>query len=227
MHSLLIPALLVPLTLSLVRIHSHQLLASFRQWRRVLVASIWMLLVSPLLVWLVLHLTTLPEPIAMATLITAAAPPVTVCAAIALFLQPDAAIVVVLTVVTMLLVPLTLPSMVLYLVGLKIDVELWQISLRLAGFIFGAFTLAFFVKKIFGQRWLDRYSSAMDGISVIFITVFIIGVMQGVTDHFIQHPWFVKWLCFRENRLPVESFLASLLKDLRSKVVPIFIFLCL
>jgi predicted Na+-dependent transporter len=104
MQPVLVPALLVPLTLSLVRIESHQLWASAKQWRLIAALSGWVLIVSPVLVWLILELVALPEPISRATLITAAAPPVTACAAIAIYLHLDAAIAVVVTVVTMLLV---------------------------------------------------------------------------------------------------------------------------
>ncbi len=41
---------------------------------------------------------------------------------------------VVVTIATMLLVPLSLPPMVYYLAELQIKADIWQVSLRLAGF---------------------------------------------------------------------------------------------
>ncbi len=191
LRPLLIPSLLVPLTLSLVRIQAHQLQASFRQYRWIFLLSIWILLLSPVLVWVILQLITLPDPIAKAALITAAAPPVTACAAIAIYLRLDAAITVVITVVTMLLVPLTLPLVALYIAGLQVQIELWQLSLRLAGFIFGAFMLARLIKKFMGSDRIHQNAQLLDGLSVISISIFIIGVMHGVTNLFIKHPWYV------------------------------------
>jgi BASS family bile acid:Na+ symporter len=191
MQPLMVPGLLIPLTFSLVRIPLNQLLTSFKRWQVLALAAIWILLGSPVLVWMVLHLVNLPEPITMASLVTAAAPPITACAAIALFLNLDAAIVVASTVVSMLLVPLTLPPLALYLAGLEVEVQLWQLSLRLAGFIFSAFALAMLMKKTLGQARIDRHASIVDGTSVLFIILFVIGLMRGLTDLAIRNPWFV------------------------------------
>jgi bile acid:Na+ symporter, BASS family len=188
---LLIPALFVPLTLSLVRIETQQLRKSFFSWHLVAFLSIWILILRPVAVWSILRLFTLPESIVKAALITATAPPVTACAAIAIFLGIDAAIVVVVTIATMLLVPLSLPPMVFYLVDLQIKVVLWQVSLRLTLFIMSAFFIAALIRKLMGQSRVHRNAATLDGISVIFIGIFIIGVMHGVMTTFLQQPWYV------------------------------------
>lgn len=191
LQPLLVPALLVPLTLSLIRIETQQLRSSFVRWHWIALLSFWILILRPVAVWLFLQLFTLPEAIVEATLLTAAAPPVTACAAIAIFLGIDAAIVVVVTIATMLLVPFSLPPIVYYLAELQIEAELWQVSLRLASFIFTAFFLATLIKKWMGPTRVHRNAATLDGISVIFIGIFIIGVMHGVTDKFTQQPWYV------------------------------------
>ncbi len=191
MQPLMVPSLLVPLTLSLLRIPFNQVVASLKRWQTVSLLTAWILLVSPVMIWLILRIVSLPEPIAMASLITAAAPPITACAAIAVFLGLDAAIVVVATVVTMMLVPLTLPPVVLLLTNLEVEVQLWQLSLRLAGFMFTAFGVALAIKKMLGQKYLDGHAAFIDGLSVIFISIFVIGLMRGVTDLAIQQPWFI------------------------------------
>ena len=70
-------------------------------------------------------------------------------------------------------------------------IQLWQLSVRLAGFIFTAFVSALIIKKIMGQARIDRHADFLDGISVLFISVFVVGLMHGVTDLAIQKPWFV------------------------------------
>jgi BASS family bile acid:Na+ symporter len=191
MQPLMPAGLIIPLTLSLVRIPLHQMSTSLKRWKAVAMLSIWMLWVSPLLVYLALQLVRLPEPISMASVITAAAPPITACAAIAVFLQLDAALVVVTTITTMLLVPLTLPPVLHYLVGLEVNVQLWQLSLRLAGYILSGFVSALIIKRVMGQVRIDRHASLFDGISVVFISIFIIGLMDGVTALALQKSWFV------------------------------------
>lgn len=188
---LLIPALFVPLTFSLVRIETQQLRKSFIRWRLVALLSVWILLLRPVAVWLIIQLTNLPEPIVKAVIITAAAPPVTACAAIAIYLGIDAAIVVVVTIVTMLLVPFSLPPVVHYFVDLQLKTDLWQVSMRLALFISCAFLLAVLIKKWLGKTRIHNNAATMDGVSVIFIGIFIIGVMHGVTATFIQQPSYV------------------------------------
>ncbi len=188
---LLVPALFVPLTFSLVRIETQQLRKSFIRWRLVALLSVWILLFRPVAVWLIIQLTNLPQAMVKAVIITAAAPPVTACAAIAIYLGIDAAIVVVVTIVTMLLVPFSLPPVVHYFVDLQIKTELWQVSVRLALFIAGSFLVAVLIKRWLGKTRIQRNAATMDGVSVIFIGIFIIGVMHGVTATFIQQPWFV------------------------------------
>jgi BASS family bile acid:Na+ symporter len=190
-QSLLLPALFVSLTLSLVRIETKIFRGSVLHWRWIVVLSVWILILRPLAVWLILQLFTLPESLVKAVVITAAAPPVTACAAIAIFLGIDAAIVVAVTVTTMFLVPISLPPVVFYLVGLQIEAELWQVSLRLALFIFLAFFAAALIKNLMGQTSVQKNAATLDGISVIFIGIFVIGVMHGVTHNFMQQPWYV------------------------------------
>lgn len=188
---LLAPALLVSLTISLVRIETEALFKSLFRWQWIVLLCVWVLILSPVIVWLVLQLFSLPESITKAALITAAAPPVTACAAIAIFLNIDAAIAVVITIVTMLLVPLSLPPIVYYLAGLQIEIGLWQVSLRLAAFVFASFILASLIKKLVGRTRIHRQRSVFDGISVIFIGIFIIGVMHGVTGMFFRQPLYM------------------------------------
>ncbi len=211
LQAFLVPALLVPLTLSLVRIQTQQLQASLRQWQLVATLCGWTLLISPAVVWSILQLVALPDPITQATLITAAAPPVTACAAIAIYLRLNAAITVVVTVTTMLLVPFTLPPIVLYLAGLQINIELWQLSLRLAGFILGAFVLSAFLKKLMGQDRIHKHAQLLDGISVIFISIFIVGVMRGVTELFVQQPWYVLQVLVASTLLVVGLYISATL----------------
>jgi BASS family bile acid:Na+ symporter len=200
---------LVPLTLSLVRIKTTQLVHSTKQWETLLLLCLWLLIICPIIVWLVLSIIDIPEPIAMAAMITAAAPPVTACAAIALFLKLDAAIAVVVTVVTMLFIPLTLPPVVQYLVGLTIEIELWQLSLRLIGFILTAFVLAFIIKKFKSEVKIKEHAPILDGISVIFIGLFTIGVMRGVTELLLKEPEFVLLTLLVSSVLMLSLYILS------------------
>ncbi|MFW2365749.1 MAG: hypothetical protein ACN4GW_04990 [Desulforhopalus sp.] len=151
----------------------------------------------------------MPEPVVKAALVTAAAPPIISCAAIATFLGLDAAIVVVATIATMLLVPLSLPPVVYYLTDFQIEAGLALLSLRLACFILTAFFVAVFIKRWMGQARIDQNGEIIDGISVIFIGLFIIGIMHGVTDIIVQHPWYVFQILLVTTFLVFGLYLAA------------------
>jgi BASS family bile acid:Na+ symporter len=191
LQPLLVPALLVPLTLSLVRIESVQFRRSFSRWHWILLISCWILILRPTAVWLMLQAVSLPDALEKATLITSAAPPVTACVAIAVFLGVDAAIVAAITVVTMLLVPLSLPPVVYYFADLQIQADILQMSLRLAAFILCAFVFAGIIKKLMGSDQVKKNGSILDGISVVCIGIFIIAIMHGVSDMFARQPGYV------------------------------------
>lgn len=205
----LLPALLVPLTLSLVRIQTSELIQSFKNWRILIILSLWALIVCPVLVWIALLPFNLPEPIYMASVIFAAAPPVTAAAAVAVFLRINAAIAVAMTVVTMLLVPLTLPLILKYLIHLEVSVELWELSLHLSGFIFTTFVLAIIIKKWLGETRIKQSAKIIDGLSVVFISIFTIGIMNGVADLFLQKPKFVLQTLFVSTLLVLALYLIS------------------
>ena len=192
LNPILAIALIVPLVIALARIDWQEQYNHLKHWQLMVAVCAWVLLVCPVVIWSVLfmlksqyqELTALTSGAVMA----AAAPPVTACAAIALFLRLDAAIVVVTTVLTMILVPLTLPPLALELLDITITVSLLELSGRLAAFIFAAFVLALVLKKTLGNERITTHSDMIDGIAVIFIAAFIVGIMDGVTDVIMHQP---------------------------------------
>ncbi len=187
----LVITLLVPLTLSLVRIETAELFRAMKNWRLVTLLTAWVLIACPIVMWALLSPLNIQSPILVAAIIAAAAPPVTACAAVALFLRINAAIAVVITVTTMLLVPVSLPLILKYLAPLQANINLWALSLNLAGFILLSFALAFVIKKAVPKKKLHASRYVMDGVSVVFISIFTIGIMNGISDLFFQNQWFV------------------------------------
>ena len=152
---------------------------------------IWILIVSPILVWYSLSLVDIQESIALAVIFAAAAPPVTGAAAIAIFLKLDSAIAACVTVFSMALIPIVLPLIMKYLIHMSLGVNLWVLSLQLLVFLFTAFILAMLFKRILGEQKIVKNRLVLDGISVISISLFTIGIMSGVTDMIVIRPWFV------------------------------------
>lgn len=193
---ILIPALLIPLTLSLVRVEIEALFLSLKQWKPLLLICLWLLIVTPVFFYLAFTLIDSPVAIENASIIAAAAPPVTASAALALFFRFNAAICVVATVITMLLVPITLPALMAYLITVDFDLNLWALSLRLALFILAAFIIALLIKKWMGVERIHQQKFILDGISVFFISLFTIGIMRGAGDFFLEQPTYILQVFF-------------------------------
>jgi BASS family bile acid:Na+ symporter len=185
---LLAPAMIIPLSIALARIDWQQQFDYLKRWPLMLTLASWVLIGCPVIVWTLLSFVPIPEQLNTAAVMAAAAPPVTACAAIALFLGLDAAITVVVIVLTMIVVPLILPPLALELLAIQINISLIELSLRLGAYIFTAFIIAAAIKRFMGTEKINQHKQLMDAIAVIFITVFIIGIMDGVSDVIIDNP---------------------------------------
>ncbi len=188
---LMLPALAIPLIITIVRIHWEHQLLYLRRWPLLLMLTAWVLLGCPLLTWLVLQAVPLHGPLESGMILAAAAPPLASGAAIALFLGLDAAVIIVGTVFAMFFVPFVLPPLALLLLGLEIEISLLAFTGRLMALVFGAFLAAFVVKRLLGEARIERWAMPMDGISVILISVFIVAIMDGVTALGLQRPDYV------------------------------------
>jgi len=187
----MLPALAIPLIITIVRIHWEHQLRYLRRWPLLVLLTVWVLLACPLLTWFVLQAVPMHRPLESAMILAAAAPPLASGAAIALFLGLDAAVIIVGTVFSMFFVPFVLPPMALLLLGLEIKISLLAFTGRLMGLVFGAFLAAFLVKRLLGEARIERWAMPMDGVSVILISVFIVAIMCGVTEMGLQRPGYV------------------------------------
>ena len=188
---MLIPALLIPLIIALVRLDWRALAAYAR--RPVLVALITagLLLASPVLVWLVLKAIDLPPALVQGLTLMAAASPIVSCATISLILGLDAALAVVVIVVTTALIPFSLPTVALSLLGLAIDIDLPTFMLRLVLMVGGAFTAALLLRRMVPQQKLEANARMLDGVSVATLVLFALAIMDGVTAVALARPGYV------------------------------------
>ncbi len=187
----LIPTLFLTLTLSLLCTPTERLRKSFLRTRLLFGATSWILIISPILVFWSVSFVDIQQSIALAAVLAAAAPPVTAAAAIALFLRLNTAIVACVTVLSMLFAPITLPLVLKYLVSTNLDLNLWSIGFQLVVFIFTCFGVAMLLKLVLGEQKITNNKLVFDGVSVISIILFTIGVMSGVSALIVDRPWFV------------------------------------
>jgi len=188
---LLLPALLVPLTIALLRLDWRHLGAYARRPGLVTLVTAWLLGASPLLVWLALLATPLPSALEYAIVLMAASSPVTMCATLSLLFGLDTALAVVGIVVATALMPFTLPAVALLLLGLELDIDLPTFVLRLALMVGASFAAAFIVRRIAGSERLARGAHALDATAVISLVIFAIAIMDGVTAAALERPGYV------------------------------------
>lgn len=184
----LYPAFVIPLMISIARLEWSGQWLMLKRWPLMLLLSLWVLTVSPVVVWLVLQGVSLPDELSMALVLAAAAPPITACGALALLLRLDGHLAVVGTLLTLLLCPLTLPPLALLLLGLELDIALTEFMLRLGGIVLLAFGGAFLLKRWRGQVYIDRHADLFDGVAVAFVGLFIVGIMDGITALVLENP---------------------------------------
>ncbi len=157
----------------------------------------WSLIVSPLLVILVFAGFDalgigLPPGLQAAVILMAAAPPITSAAVLATLLRLDAALALVVSVLSTLLVPLTLPLILplvaLHGLGVSIDLSAVQIFVRLAVIVGGAAAVSLTIRRLAGPARIDAAAPQISGAAVGLMLLFAIGIMDGVTAIALADP---------------------------------------
>jgi len=188
---MLIPGLLIPLVIALVRLDWGALAAYARRPGLVALITAGLLLGSPVLMWLALKAFSLPPALAQGLTLMAAASPIVSCAAISLILGLDAALAVVVIVATTALIPFSLPTVALWLLGLAIDIDLPTFMLRLALMVGGAFAAALALRRLVPRQKLEANARMLDGASVATLVMFALAIMDGVTAVALARPGYV------------------------------------
>ncbi|NQW10603.1 MAG: hypothetical protein HQ481_12075 [Alphaproteobacteria bacterium] len=185
---LLVPAIVVMLIISLLRLDPTTLRASLRSPTRTMLAVGFVLLISPLLGFWGAEVLGLTGGVRTALVVWTASPPLVSVTAIAVIVGLDSALA--LTVMTLcgLLMPLTLPPLVLSLIDLDLDIAPWVLSGRLAALMLGAALAAAAIRRLTGPDRLNRASDAIDGGFVLIMLVFVVSVMDGVTATALADP---------------------------------------
>lgn len=191
---LLLPTVLVPFTLALVRLDWSAALAWRRRPALLALLVVWVLGASPLLVWAVTQAMLpagFPDPLARALVLAAAASPIVSSVVFALFLRLDAALAVVVVLACTALVPFTLPPIAGALAGVAIGMPVAELALRLGGLVGVSFAAAALVRRLASPAALEARRETLDGIAVLNLLVFGLAVMDGVTAYAIERPGFV------------------------------------
>jgi BASS family bile acid:Na+ symporter len=184
-------AVVVSLSLSMLRLDWGAVFAWGRRPLRAAAALGWILLLAPLLTFGVVTLLGLPPGLSVALVFAAAAPPVTASPAFALLLGLDAALALVLLVAGTALLPVTLLAVAFWLLDLELTIGLGPFLLRVAVYIVLPFFISLAARRFIPRERLDGWATEINGLIVLALVVFAIAIMDGVTARLLADPWTV------------------------------------
>lgn len=190
----LTPIVWMLLFVSMMRVDWQGVLGHIRAPLRVALAMVFFLGVMPVAVWWLLKDSGLAPPLLAAIVLMALAPPLMSAPALAQILGLDAALAMVLMVVSTLLVPFVLPVMALQVLGLDLGVGTLELMARLGGLIGSGVAAAMLVRRALGGARLAALGRTLDGLSVLLLLAFAVAVMDGMGPLIAGEPWKMAWI---------------------------------
>lgn len=191
MKPLLIPGIIGPFIIALLRMDWQRLVDYARQPFLTAALLLWLLIAAPFLINGLLEPLPLARGLHDSLVLMAAASPLMASASLALIIGLDAPLAVVLTFAATALVPFTLPPIALYLLGLDINIAISELMLRLGAIIGGCFATAWLIRRFLPKGFTERHAQPLDGLAIIGLLVFAIAIMDGVTALMMERPGFV------------------------------------
>jgi predicted Na+-dependent transporter len=179
------------MTIGIMRIASQDLVQTLSRGWVIAAIVAWLMVLSPILVWLVSSVLPISQTIAVALLLTAASPPLmsTVGLAWMLGLNPPLALAVIAC--ATLLCPAVLALVLAMLPDTGLDLDPVGLFVRLALLIGGCSVCAALLRTTLGSARIARLGSIWDLLTVSLLLVFAVAVMDGVTARVTSEPAFV------------------------------------
>ena len=188
LRPLLAPVMFFMLAFIFIRLDVLAAIAQVRRPKVVPLAVILAVIVMPVLTALFLTLVPQSPGITAALILYTSAPPNFSAAALAFILGLDGALAVALILGCLVLHPILTPLFTELVTGGAVLVPGSGIALRLLLLIGGAACLAFIGRRLIGKARLARSGLALDGINVILMLVFVIGLMDGIPAQIAASP---------------------------------------
>jgi len=169
---------------------------AFRRYLRepglILVAALWVMVAVPLIFGTAYALVGIRE--AMPALYTimilqCAITPITSSAAFAALMGLDVAFSLAALIASNALSPITTVAFSYLFLGTSLFSPI-ELGVKLFYFFAGAGAVAYGIRRIAGQEWVDRQKEPIDGLNVIAIFVFAIAAMESVPRYVLADPLF-------------------------------------
>ncbi len=185
-------SIVVILAVAMIRLDVVRLRAYARRPAMLGIVVAVNLVASPVVVWLAIRPLGLPEGLEQGLVLMGAAPMVSSAIAIATILGLDSALTVAVMVTSYAFVPVTLPALALWLLGLDIGVGFLELFLRLFATVAIPALIAVVVRRwLASGEALARNGRALDGLGVLFIVAFCLGIVDGLPALVESRPDYV------------------------------------
>jgi BASS family bile acid:Na+ symporter len=188
MRPLVGPLAVLLLMLALVRTDWPRVRVLLARPGLAMALSLANLVVVPLVVWPIWQALGLPSGLIAALCLSAMAPGVISAATTATFLRLDSSLALLVSLITNFVVPLTLPPLALWLLGLDLKTSVLDLGLRLAAIVVLALVGALVVRAWMGPAKLSHHGTTIDGLSVLVLMVFAIPLMDGIGARALVEP---------------------------------------
>jgi len=184
----LTPAVFLLMLLAMLRIRWDGLRALARRPGTAALVLGWMLVLSPVAMWLLVTQLGASPGLAAALVLMAGAPPLMSSPAFSVLIGLDGALSLVVLIVATLAAPVMLPVVALEGLGLELAVDGWGLALRLGALVGAALAGALLLRRLVGLDAIARQATLIDGASVVLLLVFAVAIMDGVAVRLAEEP---------------------------------------
>ena len=176
------------LSLSMMRIEPSALRNYFR--RPLLIAAIFVFSmgIAPLILWGAAGAAGIDGPLGAGIVFHALTTPIMSAPALCVLFGLDAALALIVTVMSYALVPFTLPPLALLLLGIELDVTVLELMWRLGRIVGASFVIAIVLRRVLGSTFLATHASRMDGIMVFGMVGVAVSLMSGLPEFAAAKP---------------------------------------
>lgn len=188
LRPLLPPAVVILLILSMLRMDWAAVLSTSRRPVRVALVLAWVQIGAPVAMAAVVAFLDLSVGLGAALILMAASAPIMSSPALAMLLGLEGSLALVVVVAATLLTPVTAPYAAEFLAHLPLDIAPWELMLRLAGLVALSVGGAFVLRRVLGRARLEQHGQTIDAGSVLFLVLFAIAIMDGVTAELLANP---------------------------------------
>jgi BASS family bile acid:Na+ symporter len=184
-------------------------------WQRPLLPSlllVWSLVAVPIITAGAIRIFQVPAGLGQALIVWAASPSMTAAIVFAALLDLDVALAVILSTLSIVIVPLTGPRLTMWLAGMAVDVDALTLTGRMAAFIGGALAVAWALRSVAGRSTLDKRANEINGVIIVLLVLFGISLTAGVGRRIVSDPWHVM-------EFVVAAFIANLGTQMASSLL--------